>query len=616
MVLTVLTNQHGCDSLVSIVTLLHPTDTTLFAFTSCDPANVGVTEQHYLNQFGCDSTVITTTSYLQSDTTLIFEPTCTYADTGTVSTLLVNSQGCDSLIITTTSYVGSDTTFLSDASCQVIDSGWHFLPLINQFGCDSIIANYTLWYASDTTLLTSSTCEAQDTGVFIQQLLNQNGCDSTVITTISLLPVEQCSLEVAISTEQPLCAGDVAYIEVSILIGLAPATLDWKHLETGTTGTTDILSIPGTANLQFTMPGSYQLTLTASSGLTWIDTISIIDIPALIAEIQSPTDAYGYQIQCQGDSTGIASVHLLSPGTAPYSYTWSNGDTNDLLTLLPEGMYTVTVTDNHGCKDIASIMLNAPDPIEYNINPEHVSCFGLSDGAIFITNTSGGIPPLLLSLNMGVASETTTFTGLSAGAYHLEITDQNGCQRFEDLVLEEPESWSVSLGPDTIVALGTTIALTGQFNGQPAEPFEISWSDGLCDQCLTRSVTPSDQITYEISVVDQNGCIHQDEVLVGVYVDRDFYVPNVFSPNGDLINDYFLVSAGPGVEEIESMTIYDRWGEIVFARHHYLPNDVNEAWDGSVRGQSVNPGVFAYILNVRFKDGRIETRYGDITLIR
>jgi gliding motility-associated-like protein len=609
-------NQYGCDSIVHTITLLNPTDTTLLSFTSCDPSNVGVTEQHLTNQYGCDSLVISTTTYLQSDTTLIFMPTCLYADTGTVSLLLTNTEGCDSLVMTTTTYAGSDTTFLSDASCEAIDSGWHFLPLLNIYGCDSIVALYTAWLSADTTYLASSSCSIQDTGTFIQSLFNQNGCDSTVITSISLLPVEQCSLEVTLLTEQPRCAGETAEITLSISIGLAPASVQWINLENGEQGNANVLIIPTTSIIQLTTPGTYVFTVTAASGLTWMDTVEMIQVPDLIVELEAPTDVYGHQLQCHGDSTGMIYTNILSPGTPPYIFTWSNGEVQDTLSSLPQGSYSLTVTDNNGCIVDGSIVLNAPDPISYSIDLDHVRCFGRSDGAIFLNNLSGGITPLLTSLNMGIAGETTVYPGLPAGPYHLEITDQNGCQRTEDLVIEQPEAWSVQLGPDTIVALGTSIELIGQLNGQPVEPFEISWSDGLCDGCLSRSITPSGQESFEITIVDQNGCVQQDEIVVGVYVNRDFYVPNVFSPNGDLINDYFLVSAGPGVEVVEAMTIYDRWGEIVFAKRQFLPNDVHEAWDGSVRGKTVNPGVFAYIMTVRFKDGRIETKYGDVTIVR
>jgi len=94
------------------------------------------------------------------------------------------------------------------------------------------------------------------------------------------------------------------------------------------------------------------------------------------------------------------------------------------------------------------------------------------------------------------------------------------------------------------------------------------------------------------------------------------YIPNVFSPNGDGINDRLLISAASDVEEIESMEIFDRWGNLVFAAKNFLPGDPTNSWDGKRDGVTLNPAVFAYKMMARFKDGRREVRNGDITLVR
>jgi gliding motility-associated-like protein len=103
-----------------------------------------------------------------------------------------------------------------------------------------------------------------------------------------------------------------------------------------------------------------------------------------------------------------------------------------------------------------------------------------------------------------------------------------------------------------------------------------------------------------------------------VFVQRniDIYVPNVFSPNGDGINDHLLISAGADVEEIETFTIFDRWGNMIYLNEHFLPNDPSEGWDGKRKGVALNPGVYAFRMIAHFSDGRSEVRYGDITLMR
>ena len=103
-----------------------------------------------------------------------------------------------------------------------------------------------------------------------------------------------------------------------------------------------------------------------------------------------------------------------------------------------------------------------------------------------------------------------------------------------------------------------------------------------------------------------------------VFVGRniDIYVPNVFSPNDDGINDRLLISAGAYVEEIESFIIFDRWGDMVYLNEHFQPNDPSGAWDGKRKGLMLNPAVYAYKMMAKFGDGRTEVRFGDITLMR
>jgi len=117
-------------------------------------------------------------------------------------------------------------------------------------------------------------------------------------------------------------------------------------------------------------------------------------------------------------------------------------------------------------------------------------------------------------------------------------------------------------------------------------------------------------------VVDENGCTASDNVRIDVFIDRNLFVPNVFSPNGDQVNDYFMISSASGIKEIEELTIYDRWGALVFQAFHFPPDDPNQSWDGSMRGKLLNPGVYAYKLIARYIDGRPIVKFGDVTLIR
>ena len=70
------------------------------------------------------------------------------------------------------------------------------------------------------------------------------------------------------------------------------------------------------------------------------------------------------------------------------------------------------------------------------------------------------------------------------------------------------------------------------------------------------------------------------------------------------------------MEEIASFIVFDRWGNVVFSAEHFQVNDGTRAWDGSFKGEKLNPGVFAYQMIVKFRDGRSDVVYGDVTLVR
>lgn len=192
----------------------------------------------------------------------------------------------------------------------------------------------------------------------------------------------------------------------------------------------------------------------------------------------------------------------------------------------------------------------------------------------------------------------------------------------------------LDLGPDHIIFPGDTTDLEAIVNVPFDSLSSVTWS-GLnnqnCPTCLTQPVAPIITTAYSISVTNEQGCSDQDSITVFIQKNVDIYIPNVFSPNGDGINDRLVINATSDVEEIESMEIFDRWGNLVFRARNVQPGDPSKSWDGtgvggengstpltnrSSRQQVFNPAVFAYRMVARYKGGKQEIRNGDVTLIR
>jgi gliding motility-associated-like protein len=100
------------------------------------------------------------------------------------------------------------------------------------------------------------------------------------------------------------------------------------------------------------------------------------------------------------------------------------------------------------------------------------------------------------------------------------------------------------------------------------------------------------------------------------YIPPVTFVPNIFSPNNDGINDVFYIQSNAQVTEVKSFRIYDRWGAVVFEDLNFLTNDPQHGWDGSYGGRELDPAVFVYAIVVETIDDRQLILKGDVALIR
>jgi len=97
--------------------------------------------------------------------------------------------------------------------------------------------------------------------------------------------------------------------------------------------------------------------------------------------------------------------------------------------------------------------------------------------------------------------------------------------------------------------------------------------------------------TYWVNVTDQYVCKYSDTIIVKEECDSDLFVPNVFTPNGDNINDIFkAVATAPPCITNFNMKIFNRWGGLLNET-----NDINKGWDGKFRNENVPEGVYVYI---------------------
>lgn len=246
-------------------------------------------------------------------------------------------------------------------------------------------------------------------------------------------------------------------------------------------------------------------------------------------------------------------------------------------------------------------------------------CAGESNGSILAKGISGS-PDYNFSIDGGnTFSPSPVFSGLIAGSYEIFIQDEKGCTAMTEVTLDEPLPLTVDAGRDTTIDLGQSVQLNASYSPSDS-PVLIEWlnPEGLdCVDCLDPFAKAPGSTIYTIRIQDPFGCTAEDEVTIFVSSNRPLYAPNVFSPNGDGNEDYFKLYAGLAGETIEDLTIFDRWGSMVYEGQNIsLESDYTIGWDGKFRGKLVENGVYSWIANVRFIDGAVLQFTGDVTVIK
>ena len=122
--------------------------------------------------------------------------------------------------------------------------------------------------------------------------------------------------------------------------------------------------------------------------------------------------------------------------------------------------------------------------------------------------------------------------------------------------------------------------------------------------------------TYTVTATDETGCTATDALTVTVIKYRPIYIPNVFSPNADGINDFFTAYGNVAASEIALFRVFDRWGSLIFETQNIALGIEQLGWDGRYRGKELLPDVFAFYMEIIFIDGEKILYKGDIQIVK
>lgn len=299
-----------------------------------------------------------------------------------------------------------------------------------------------------------------------------------------------------------------------------------------------------------------------------------------------------------------------------------NGDSlfQSTLQVSQPGTYHFVSFDVLGCKEEHLIDVSFYEEMEPNLTMEDVTCPGDNDGIIVIQSIQGGNSPYFISINGASSEPITSFpyiiTDLNAGNYQIQISDGFNCRVDLMAVIQSASSESVDLGPDQTILVGDSIFIDPVLSFSPVSFYWTGDTAILDVNQLSNWISPEVDQSLNLYAIDEKGCLYLDDIKIKVLLTSSIFVPTIFSPNGDGANDLIAPLTDPSITIFEFFEIYSRWGELLYSKTNFTPNQAGFGWDGSFHGKPLSPGVFVYRLKAINKRGSVYNQYGDLTLVR
>ena len=378
-------------------------------------------------------------------------------------------------------------------------------------------------------------------------------------------------------------------IDLNLTDGIAPISVSWSD---------DLTAGSKRNNIS---PGSYTVTILDSDA----DQCPIIQTfiftnPPLIAVSSQVDDA----LDCDIVNSGSIDI-TVSGGTAPYTFTWSNGEiTEDLINISP-GDYSVEIKDENNCIVTKQFSISRQEPLDIELIATTIpNCDLKTVSQMTVAKVTGGFLPYTYSWSAGSVSTTdnTKMVSSQNGAYTLTITDNKGCTKRKIFLVDLPSIGnadysytSFSIDNYNLLSIEDPIQFTNLTTGNYSN---ITWDfgDGSPTSSEENPIHSYNQVgvfNVVLKIELDFGCIEVIEKTLNITKGYVLITPNAFSPNNDGYNETIRPSFR-GFEEIE-MTIYDTWGVLIY----YEKNLNLNGWDGKIKGLPAENGNYVMLVKGR-----------------
>lgn len=296
-----------------------------------------------------------------------------------------------------------------------------------------------------------------------------------------------------------LCVGDT--LKITNTTPYSDACLEWYI------NNAPINPHSNDTSLVYNAPGTYTLSMQTTCGTTVITTSQTVQVYPTMS-ISAVTNS----VSCYGGTNGSATVSA-NGGMQPYNYLWvPSAQTSSIMTGVPTGPYTVTVSDAGACGSTFTTV-NIPQPISSPsivvLQTQSVSCYGANDGSITV-NSYGGTGTINYSWMPG-GMTTPSITGLSPNVYTLTITDANNCTSSTTIQITEPPALSLTVSSGSVSCNGGNDGWVSATASGGAGGYSYTWSPSNSNNSYVSNL-PVGQ--YSVVVKDLNNCFIADTISI------------------------------------------------------------------------------------------------------
>ena len=485
---------------------------------------------------------------------------------------------------------------------NAMDSCWRFIPNggVPTFKSAQLLVNGNVVASADTStsapgelnLNFNNVCPTADSTAYVLRVAynNCNGPDDIIFTDTVFVKKLSPSVTNLAKTD-PTCTPD-GTITVTGAGGTPPlsysinggTTYQPSNVFTGLSG------------------GTYNVIIRDALGcISATQTITLAPVNSLTQTV-TKTDA-----NCT--TSGSITISASGGGTPPYQYSINGGSTyqsSNLFTGLAAGTYTV-ITRNPVTQCTASQQVTIT--FTNNLTMGNIASGTICRGASFTPQVSSNAASYLWSPSAGVSNTTIANPVLSPQTTTTyTVTGTLGsCTIQRTVTVTVFEGAAANAGPDAIILTGDVYQMlsTGSAGSYLWTP-----SAGLSSATvLSPSATPQTTTTYTLTVTSPQGCTATDQMTLTV-VPYCIKPMNAFTPNGDGINDRWLITDGNCLIGVRAQ-VFNRYGSRVFESPNY-----DNTWDGTYKGKPLPDGTYYYVLEFVLLNGKRQVLKGDVTILR